>query len=162
MYIRHPEVLSSFCIRHYLIPTYANLNPHLRRGDVTAPFTSLFARINPKRIAIIISKKCTSPYQTNRINWTTSHPGINPINHTCIHSQYSNQPNSVVDSLTITIISYSILASPYSCFAPKSNTIHRYHTSNKFQKNRRYWSHQNKDTMRQWYNWPHAHLGPCP
>ena len=38
-------MLSSFCIRHYLIPMYVNLNPYLRRGDATAPFTSLFARI---------------------------------------------------------------------------------------------------------------------
>ena len=42
-YIRHPEVLSSFCILHYLIPTYINLKSYLRRGDVTVPFTSLFA-----------------------------------------------------------------------------------------------------------------------
>ena len=41
-YIRHPGVLSSFCIRHYPIPTYINLNPNLRRGDVTAPFTLIF------------------------------------------------------------------------------------------------------------------------
>ena len=38
-----PRCISSLCIRHFLIPTYVNLNPHLRRGDVKAPFTSLFA-----------------------------------------------------------------------------------------------------------------------
>ena len=39
-----PRWTSSFCIRHFLIPTYVNLKPHLRHGDVTAPFTLLFAR----------------------------------------------------------------------------------------------------------------------
>ena len=48
MYIRHSKVLYSFCICHYLIPTYVNLNPHLIHGDVTAPFTLLFARYDRK------------------------------------------------------------------------------------------------------------------
>ena len=36
--------ISSFCIRHFIIPTYVNMNTHLIRGDITATFTSLFAR----------------------------------------------------------------------------------------------------------------------
>ena len=58
MYIRHPEVLSSLCIRHYLIPTYVNLNPHMRRSDVTAPFTSIFSlyEVEYRKIHIIVRK----------------------------------------------------------------------------------------------------------
>ena len=80
----------------------------------------------------------------------------------CIHLQYSKQPHPVVDSFTITIISYLILAITYSCFATKSNAIHWYHTRNELQTNRSYWSHRNEATRRQWYKWLHAHLGTCP